>query len=727
MIKIIFYPTAILILIVMISCSKPQVNDKILFDKGLAALDKGRVQEAREIFASADTLYPDSPYGPYGQALYYQKDGFVFEAIDSYEKLLAKYSSFAPAIMSYAELALKTGREDLSIGLAERYAQSVGETASSFWLKLNTLLTVGEFPKVASILENALAKFPDDPLILIAASKYYFHEGDMAKSDQFFQRAASKLDGKIDALQAAADYCYQRGLTDSAAVYLHTALETAPDDFFLKADAAELLIKMRYYFNVDQLMKEMSHVFDSSHIVIYLKAESFARQGKMKEARKAYETAMVRFPKVITVIRNMGLYKFKNFETMSSEAYFATAYTMAGERGFPPEELHSIVLDQVEGQIYSGKREKTTVTLAALVDSLPNDFRTLSDAAGVLLIFAPREDAAKLLKNLTQISQGNSNRLAVLGKIYEKADSLAQAENCYNESMKMDKANVGAILGMASIFKSQKNPQQALQFLKSMGGYILDIPDIADEAISLYNSVGDIKAARELAERQISLGTHCIERYRTALALEEGSGDKASADSLIKECLNKNSNDPEAYVFAGQYYFNNGMTEDTQREIDKALVLDDKSIDAQLLSASVDTLKGNLDKAESTYEKILQLDKDNGPAHAGLAWITTEKGGNYQIAANHAMYALSAEPENPMYYVVLGWAYYKAGRFNMARGNFEKALRYAPDNPVVNYYAGLGYWKDSKPDKAKESLQKALANGLAGKLRTSAETTLSKL
>jgi len=719
---------AILITVISIcSCSKQLENDKGLFDRGLAALNRGQSRQAQELFKSIDTLNPDSPYGLYGQALYFQKEGFIFEAIDAYEKILEKHSKFAPALMSYAELAMKTGRDELSIGLAERYIKADGETGKSLSLRIETLLKAGEIEKAGNAVNEALTKIPDDPLVLVSSAKYYFHSGMLNKSEELLNRAVGKIGKNVEGMVSVADYYSQRGLADSAAGVLTKALGESKDDFYLKGDAAEIYVGMKYFFDADQLLEKMFQISDSAHIGYCLKAGSFEKQGKMKKARRAYEPAFVRFPGFVTVIRNLGIYKFKSFEAMTAEAYLTTAFTKAEEKGYSPEELTNIALDHIEGLIYQNKGAKTSMMLASLVDSFPNDFRTNNDAAGILLIFAERDFAAKILQQLARLSAGNSARLAKVGKIYEKADSLQTAENYYNNAIKLDKANNSAILGMISIFKSQNNPQQAIQFVNGLGGYILDIPEIASEMIQLYQSTGDLAKAQELAEKQIALGSRDISRYETALSLAETENNSQLAEALIKKCLEKNPDDPSAYTLMGRYYFEGGNITEAEKGVDKALSLDNKFVKAYLLKAELDTLQGKTDMATTTYENVLKLDNECGPAHAGLAWLMAEGGGNYQMATNHAMSALGAEPQNPMYYVALGWTFYKAGRSGMARGNFEKALRFSPDSPVINYYAGLGYWKDGKSDRAKECFQKALANGLAGKLRTEAEATLKKL
>jgi tetratricopeptide (TPR) repeat protein len=365
--------------------------------------------------------------------------------------------------------------------------------------------------------------------------------------------------------------------------------------------------------------------------------------------------------------------------------------------------------------------------IASIVDSLPNHYRTMLVAAPIYHMFAPPEDASRILGNLNRLSINNSVRLANLGKVYQQIDSLNLAEKNYREAIKTDKANLTAILGLVSLALTTGGPQQALQFIESLDENIRNMPDIMKEKINLLKESGEYEKALALAKEFLGRGVHDIERYRLALDLTLTGDNSQEAENIIKTCLDDNPDNADAFVLCGRYHFLTGKIALADKEADGALAINSEYIDGYMLKAEIDTLQGKRKEAEAIYEKVLQIDKDFGPARGALAWLIADRMGDYQLATNYAMAALAAEPLNPMNYITLGYIYYRQAKFTHARGNFEKGLKHAPENPVVNYYVGLGYWKEGKPDKAREFLQKALALGLSGKLRTEAEATMNKL
>jgi tetratricopeptide (TPR) repeat protein len=711
------------------ACSgdKSKSDEKGAFEKGMAFLKEGKIEKARRTFAEIDTISPGSPYAQYGQALVFQKEKLIFEAMEAYEKLLYRHSGFAPAIQSYAELAIEMGRDELSVGLAERNIKAGGETGKNLSLKIEALLAAGEMERASQAVEDALSLRSDDPYVLLSSAKLYFHMGDYAKSRELAGRARFKTDLTPEVLSSLAEYYAQIGFSDSSAEILNMLLDASNDDFYAKGAAAAAFIKIHYYFAARKILKEMESMADSSHLQILLNARLYEEQGKMDKAKKIYQAAMIKYPKTITAQRNMAGYKFKTFEAMTAEAYMGSVILQAEERGYPADEIMHLALDHIEGLIYQGKMQKTTQMVMALVDSLPPEFRMIKNAAQVYLMFGGREEAARILKQLERMGSGNSVRQAKIGNVYENADSLKAAERHYQSALALDKANLPAIVGLASIYKKRNDIEGAINFLKGLDQELLNIPQIAYKLIELYESSGRLDMAFEISYKQVELAYQDLERYRISIKLAEQLKNREKGEELVNLCLEKNPDNPESQELAGRFYLASGNINKAQEASGKALSLNPAYIDGLILQAEIDTAQGKTDRAMEIYEKALELDKESDAVRSGLAWLMAERGGDYRAAANHAMAALAEDARNPKYYLTLGWVYYKEGRFNMARGNFEKALKFLPDDPVYNYYAGLGYWKDKKPDKAKECLQKALSLGLGGKLGEEAKSIMGKL
>ncbi len=80
----------------------------------------------------------------------------------------------------------------------------------------------------------------------------------------------------------------------------------------------------------------------------------------------------------------------------------------------------------------------------------------------------------------------------------------------------------------------------------------------------------------------------------------------------------------EAYCAAG-------LMEESQRQCDKALFIDDDSSRAWCQSARLFKMRGEREAAIGAYEKAVQADRTNGPAHYELALMYVD-GGRHQTA-----------------------------------------------------------------------------------------------
>ncbi len=78
-------------------------------------------------------------------------------------------------------------------------------------------------------------------------------------------------------------------------------------------------------------------------------------------------------------------------------------------------------------------------------------------------------------------------------------------------------------------------------------------------------------------------------------------------------------------------YFAAGMLEESQRQCDKALLIDDDSSRAWCQSARLLKIRGDRAAAISAYDKAVQADRTNGSAHYELAMMYVDDG-RHQMA-----------------------------------------------------------------------------------------------
>lgn len=138
-------------------------------------------------------------------------------------------------------------------------------------------------------------------------------------------------------------------------------------------------------------------------------------------------------------------------------------------------------------------------------------------------------------------------------------------------------------------------------------------------------------------------------------------------------------------------------------------MLEERSDEAVLfaLGAGYERM-GEIDKAVSTFRRLLDASPDHAPTLNYLGYTWAERGENLEDALALIQRAVAADPDNGAYVDSLGWAYYRLGRFQDARPHLEWAVRLEPDDATVHEHLGDLYVALGERGLARSSYDRAL-------------------
>ena len=94
--------------------------------------------------------------------------------------------------------------------------------------------------------------------------------------------------------------------------------------------------------------------------------------------------------------------------------------------------------------------------------------------------------------------------------------------------------------------------------------------------------------------------------------------------------------------------------------------------------------RNEVEKAQSHYQKTLEINSSFAPAANNLAWLMAENGGSLDEALAYAQNARAQQGDNGHIADTLGWIYYKKNAPLKAVSLLEEATEKLPENPVVD-------------------------------------------
>ena len=133
--------------------------------------------------------------------------------------------------------------------------------------------------------------------------------------------------------------------------------------------------------------------------------------------------------------------------------------------------------------------------------------------------------------------------------------------------------------------------------------------------------------------------------------------------------------------------------------------LEPRSVPALTMMGLLCYVSGELDEAQQSWEKALQIDNYAAAAANDLAWLYAEGRGSLEVALLLAQTAKSKYPNLPEVNDTLGWVYYRKDLVVQAIVFLQQSLDMEPHNPVYHYHLGMAYARKGDDAKARRLLE----------------------
>ncbi len=131
---------------------------------------------------------------------------------------------------------------------------------------------------------------------------------------------------------------------------------------------------------------------------------------------------------------------------------------------------------------------------------------------------------------------------------------------------------------------------------------------------------------------------------------------------------------------------------------------------ARMILSSINVIQGNIPRAVSLLEEVLDEYPDDPTALNDLGYLWADQNTNLERALEMIRQAVEARPDSQAFRDSLGWVLYRLERYEEALVEMEKAIELDPDDVdgVVLDHLGDVYFKNNRLDDAIDAWQRAL-------------------
>ncbi|MDT8364680.1 MAG: PEP-CTERM system TPR-repeat protein PrsT [Nitrosomonas sp.] len=280
------------------------------------------------------------------------------------------------------------------------------------------------------------------------------------------------------------------------------------------------------------------------------------------------------------------------------------------------------------------------------------------------------------LDNQTELLVLRGNALLAMGKFQE-------AREMFEQGLKENPEQAGALIGMARYSLTQNNIEAAMNFTNDA---VTHNPKNSDAALfkgDLLRAQGNTADALTLYEKVISLQPDAVAAYinRAAILIGDKKFDTAQAD--LETALKLSPGNLAANYTQALLDFSQKKHEAARETLQQILGAAPGHMPSVLLMGATQFALGSYSKAQQQVGTYLKAIPNNLYAIKLMASIQLKNNQAKQSVETLAP-ALNAAQQDPQLFALAGEAYMRAGEFARATEYFEKADALMPDNAELH-------------------------------------------
>ena len=361
--------------------------------------------------------------------------------------------------------------------------------------------------------------------------------------------------------------------------------------------------------------------------------------------------------------------------------------------------------------------------------------RRALDVLEINPLAATADDRRRLEKQAAE-NKDDSMALLRLAAIDQRDGRTDQAIASLQSVLQNNPKNVDALIGLARLYVSKKDPAKALELAKSARILAPDDGAVAQTLGRLAYELGDYAWSASLLQESVRKQSPTPDLLWDLALAVYSVGNVREADSALRAALTPpadgaislftHAKDAQQFLELIQLAADPARASRQTGRIAHLLEAQPDYVPALMVAGAIAEHAKEAAKAQQAYDQALVRFPAFLPAKARLAVLSSRKNEFDQRGYEFALQARTADPTNPEIAQALGILTYYKGDFARAGALLTESAASRPGDAELLFHLGLSLLKSNQAEEGRKNLQGALDAGLAGAAATEARRVLSE-
>jgi tetratricopeptide (TPR) repeat protein len=569
-----------------------------------------------------------------------------------------------------------------------------------------------QWPTASQELSATLQFAPDHYGAHLDLANLFLHFGKLNEAKEQLDLLAQKWPDKPDVFVARAQYDAVMNNTSAALADMQTALKLDPNRSDSYLSLAMLQMHGQEWDAAEASLKRAVELSPKSTTMLVSLGNFYQTRGRFPEAEQCFRRAIDGAKDDPNPRLSLAsLYVAEDKPAQAEE------FLRQSKKDFP---TNSVGYRMLGDFFYANSQlDKAADEYAALYRDHPKDIQVKKNYIQLLIMKEKIDDARKLNDELLKAKPDDEEAKIFKAEIEMGGGKASEAATTLQAVLKDDPDNPMAHYQLGLAFDQMGNPQRAEPEWRDavrMGPGLVEAHR-ALAGVAIHR--GDASGLAQEADQIIAIQPAAPDGYLLRAVAEINRKQYDKADEDIKLSLEKEPNNPTAYVQLGNLRMAQNQLPEAQMAYQQALDQDPNSTDALGGVLNVDLVQKQPDKAiataklqlakyprnaefhvmlgqllldpprrdpggaEQEFKQAADLDKKNAEAMIKLGLVQNERGASDQALQTY-LEGSKLHPKEVSFYLLAGGIYENKHDWEYAKQQYQKVLEIQPDNPLAS-------------------------------------------